>query len=477
MCVGDSRISEPCYDDLNSGKCTAFGVLTCQAYCWWTPGCAIFVVYSVLDAGDNMDGSCVLCYDLHNSEPTPNKRTRAYRYTQLDRGLPPAPPSQPSPSPPPKPPPPPPPPLPSTIEEIGEDRMASCSYFAPYELVYTDDDTSSPSSVDRDISTSSTQASPPPPSGNAMAYAQVDHTGNATECCVLCAKDETCQGFVFEQGSHVCVSLPLTQGQRLVPRYNAGMTAGFVRRFEGSSASPPPSPPPAQCTLKHDMGFSSGGGDKIGDAKPPEGTLMSSPEVCCGVCAADKECVKFSFKARSWAPGIGDCVMYRATAEAFVKAGEGLIAGTVMSRDIERDFLDPPAPPFVGIKSPPPAPPNFPGRMSFEHHSSNGLIDGDDPTGIMVGAATSFMGAIIVICLVARWAMSAGSARKGKFAPVTPSPRGRKPGKAVERARLAMQTPDSEDDDDDDDDDDDGPSGRGAKSALASSGTSSFCSS
>jgi hypothetical protein len=452
VCVGQSRLSTPCYDELNSGKCTAFGMFTCQAYCWWTPGCAIFVVYSVLDSGDNMDGSCVLCYDLHESVPTPNLHTRAYRYSKAEKALPPAPPSQPSPSPPPHPPPPPPPPLPILVAQIGEDRLASCSFHAPYELVYTED--ASDSAAQDGVGNVAQAAGAPPssPSGNAMANAEVQHSSNATGCCNLCAEAESCHGFVFEEASHVCVLLPQARGQRLVPRYNAGMTAGFVRRYAGSSASPPPSPPPAQCKLVADRGFSGGGGSRIGEGKPATGTLMTSAEVCCGVCAADPECTKFSFKVHAWAPGLGDCVMFRPSAEAFVKAGEGLVAGTVTSKDIERFFLDPPLPPHVGtapMPSPPPTPPEFPGMMATSQHSTKSARnDADDPTAIMVGAATSFVGAAIVIGLVARWAMGGGSSRRGKFAAVKPSPRGRRarPGNAIEHARLA----DSDDDNDDD---------------------------
>ena len=465
MCTGASRHSAPCYDDLNSGKCTSFGMLTCQSYCAWSVGCALFVVYSVLDSGDNMDGSCVLCYDLHENEPTKDLRTRVYRYTEPQFGLPPAPPSQPSPSPPPHPPPPPPPPEPTFVTKTSyrDDGMAACTFYAPYELVYEA----------KAVDSTSTEGLPPsPPSSeiteNAMARAKVDHTESATACCTSCADDESCEGFVFEHASHVCVSLPTTGSQQLVPRFNPGMTSGFVRRYSTSEKSPPPSPPPAQCKMLADRNFAGSKQAKIGVGRPPDGQLMASAEVCCGVCAAHPECTKFTFEAHSWTPGIGECMLFRGIAEAFKSSVAGLVAGTVVSRDIAAHFVDPPTPPQLEgapRPSPPPYPPEYPVMATLVQYPVSGSGEGnrEAPQGVMMGAAIAFVILGMLIIFLIRFFCCSADA-KPKFKSVAPRAR---PGRAIKgpgaTARLMNGASDDDDEEDDDDDDDDEPRSRRGK--------------
>jgi len=447
VCVGESRHSAPCYDDLNTGKCTAFGMLTCQAHCWWSPGCALFVVYDVLDSGDNMDGSCVLCYDLHNSVETKNIRTRIYRYTQPEAALPPAPPSTPSPSPPPHPPPPPPPPQPSLVIPTSSDGLAACTFYAPYELVYEEEELTPARSAQPRVAQpgdSLAPSPPPPPPVNAMALARVHHTINSTACCARCADDATCQGFVFEEASKVCVVLPAQRSERLVPKHNLGMTSGFVRRFNRSEDSPPPSPPPAQCSVVSDQSFSGGRNAKIGQGWAPHGQLMSSAGLCCGACAEHPECAKFTFRFLPWSPGLGECTLFRSTAEPFAKEGEYLTAGTVFSRDVAQSFVLPPTPPHsdgVPRPSPPPGPPTFPfmARLRTSAAPSSAFDDGTEeekePITVGTGAVMSLLGAALVITLVVRWAICAPDASgSGKFAPVGRQQSGAKPG----RARMTM---------------------------------------
>ena len=427
VCVGSSRLAAPCYDELNTGKCTSFGMLTCQAHCWWSPGCALFVVYSVLDSGDNMDGSCVLCYDLHNTVDTPNLRTRIFRYTQPETGLPPAPPAQPSPSPPPRPPPPPPPPQPALVIPISDERVAECTFYAPYELVYehqeTADEASDAQPKIAQPGGSVTPSPPPPPPVNAMALARVEHATNSTACCAVCGEDPTCQGFVFEEASKVCVVLPAQSSERLVPRYNLGMTSGFVRRYDNSGESPPPSPPPAHCSMVSDQGFSGGRSVKIGQGWAPHGQLMSSAELCCGACAAHPECAKFTYQFHPWSPGLGECILFRALAEAYSQEGEYLTAGTVLSRDIGRSFYSPPTPPqddTMPRPSPPPTPPYFPFMATMDRERDPDAPDliSYSPETLGSNAAMSLFGAALFIGLVVRWAfcsadpnLSAGSLR------------------------------------------------------------------
>lgn len=300
-----------------------------------------------------------------------------------------------------------------------------------------------------------------PSISNVMASARVEHTEDATRCCTVCGEDSSCIGFVFEHVSRTCVLLPSAGERRLVPRYNAGMTSGFVRRFSAYSASPPPSPPPVECSLVPGQGWSGGRQAVIGPAQAPEGQLMSSAEVCCGVCAANPECSKFTFVAHSWAPGFGDCTLYTAVAEAFKIEVEGLVRGTVRSRDVALIFAEPPAPPHpkgLAGPSPPPVPPTFPFMAILEHteDKSRGGARKEDTgsTSIVLGAAMSFIAAIVVIVIVLRWAFCTPTSTRGKFAPVaqaTPRPR---PGRAT-RAQIAMAEA-SDDEGDDFDDDGDG---------------------
>lgn len=416
VCVGNSRLSEPCYDELNTGKCVAFGMLTCQNYCWWTPGCAIFVVYAVLDSGDNLDGSCVLCYDLHSHESTPKYHTRAYRYTQPNTVLPPAPPSQPSPSPPPKPPPPPPPPLDDSVVRTGLDDQdsASCTYHAPYELVYEDNAHPRHQPVEGE----NIFVPPPPPPENAMAEARVEKTADPVACCTACAGDVKCEGFVYEQASSVCVLLPGARDARLVPRYNAGMTSGFVRRFQSSNVSPSPAPPPAQCSYATDQGFAGPNEVTIGSGQPPRGVLMTSREICCGSCAFHPDCAKFTYVPNTWSPGrVGVCTMFTGLAEAFIKKGSNLEGGVVLSKDVAQHFLHSPTPPQALDKprpSPPPLPPEFPfmailkledilgGKQQAENKKHSSVGDETPPLATVLSSLASFAGASLMIACVAR---------------------------------------------------------------------------
>ena len=434
VCVGASRHSAPCYDELNTGKCTAFGMLTCQAHCWWSPGCALFVVYSVLDSGNNMDGSCVLCYDLHNAEETPNLRTRIFRYTQPAQTLPPAPPSQPSPSPPPHPPPPPPPPQQSVVVPTGGDGAAACTFYAPYELVYEEEQEAAVPSTPARVAQpgdSLIPSPPPPPPKNAMANARVDRAMNSTGCCQMCAEDLSCAGFVFEVASKVCVILPAQSSEHLTLKYNIGMTSGYVRRFQRSEYSPPPSPPPARCSMVSDQGFSGGRSAMIGPGQAPNGQPMASAELCCGSCAAHPQCVKFTFRFQPWSPGIGECILYRDIAEAFIRTGEYLTAGTVLARDIAQVFIEPPFPPQANDAprpSPPPVPPVFP-IMAKLRHEDTSTPQGQDADALDTGAMVSLGGAGLVILLVMRWAFcGSDSGRQAKFARV--DKHGKRPGRA-----------------------------------------------
>lgn len=341
VCTGASRINEPCYDGLNTGKCLGFGLLACQTHCRWTQGCALFVVYSDMGQGDNMDGSCVLCYDLHENEPTTDYRTRTFRFTENQFGLPPMPPAIPGPRPPPRPPNPSPPPLPELVLPPVGDRVAACTFHAPYDLVYESDSTAEPTGQ-----LSAAAADMAANAENALARAHVDSAANATMCCAQCAADETCDGFVFEESSGVCVSLPAVTNETLVPRYNRGTTAGFVQRLEytHSSISPPPAPPPAQCTYVADKAYSASGASSLGRGAPPHGVLMTTQAVCCGACAANPECAKFSWAPRTWPTVGGECLLFRDTAEAFNRAGDGLVAGTIDERDVAHSFHSPPPP-------------------------------------------------------------------------------------------------------------------------------------
>ena len=388
VCVGASRLSAPCVDRLNTGNCQGFGQAMCQMHCWWTPGCAMFVVYSVLDAGDNMDGSCVLCYDMHWSEPTTNYHSRVFRYTPNPTAkFPPAPPSQPGPKPPPLPPSPSPPPLPDLVLPLGGEDLASCTFQAPYELVYA-----SASGSASTPETSSALGS----AVSAMAAASVGRAPNATSCCATCAAETACVAFVFEESSGACVRLPAADGEKLEPRYNPGMTAGFLHRYTQGSLSPPSPPVPARCTYEHDRGFSSGGDESsITVATPPQG--LPSPEACCSVCTSTAECVKFSFMPRPHSPGLGDCLFFKSIAEPFNKVGVGMVAGIVDAKDVSFTST-----PLDALTSSPPPPPQFPMLGLIDKASPASAAAASIPAGLVVAAGFALLGASVALLCVVR---------------------------------------------------------------------------
>jgi len=206
-----------------------------------------------------------------------------------------------------------------------------------------------------------------------------------------------------------------------------------------------------------DQGFSGGRSAMIGPGQAPNGQPMASAELCCGSCAAHPQCVKFTFRFQPWSPGIGECILYRDIAEAFIRTGEYLTAGTVLARDIAQVFIEPPFPPQANDAprpSPPPVPPVFP-IMAKLRHEDTSTPQGQDADALDTGAMVSLGGAGLVILLVMRWAFcGSDSGRQAKFARV--DKHGKRPGRArMERLTMAPAYDDDEDDDDDDDDDDD----------------------
>ena len=368
VCVGESRVGMGCNDDLDTGLCQTAGALAaCQSACRHTKHCEMIALYT-----DSMAGTCVLCRNMLNFEPTGQAATRVYAVEHLDMA-PPSPPGyeekitkhfsvlqDPSPPPPPHPPPSPPrappPPLPAALG-TRTDTHIECEFFE-----------------DMDLSIVSAKGTGHHfPSG--ISVQTIDTTADTKKhCCSKCGMQAGCTDFVFEPSSKTCMLMPPVPSYMLRRSPNNSTIAGAVTisRLNQHHAS---------CHFNVGSGYSGG---KIGIGKPLPGKKMESQQDCCDSCERDPRCAKFVFEHFG-----GDCQLFGPEAEHYYTFN--LLSGTVDGRadeeadtrggsvgdehavggggeegetglDDEPDWMKfdetaPPQPPLMSFATPPPPPP------------------------------------------------------------------------------------------------------------------------
>ena len=309
VCVGDSRVGMGCNDDLDTGLCQTAGALAaCQSACRHTKHCEMIALYT-----DSMAGTCVLCRNMLNFEPTGQASTRVYAVEHLDMA-PPSPPGyekvvtqhfsilqDPSPPPPPHPPPSPPrtppPPLPAALG-TRTDTHIECEFFNGIDL-----------SV---VSAKGTGHHVP-----ASTSVQTTDTTADTKrhCCSICGMQAGCTDFVFEPSSKTCMLMPPVPSYMLRRGTNNHTIAGAVTisRLDHSHAA---------CHFNIGSGYSGG---KIGIGRALPGKKMDSQQDCCDACDRDPRCAKFVFEHFG-----GDCQLFGPEAEHYYTFN--LISGTVDGR-------------------------------------------------------------------------------------------------------------------------------------------------
>uniref|UniRef100_A0A7S2JPV5 Apple domain-containing protein n=1 Tax=Haptolina brevifila TaxID=156173 RepID=A0A7S2JPV5_9EUKA len=253
---------------------------------------------------DSMAGSCVLCRNLLNYEPSYQAATRVYAVTRLDMA-PPSPPGyqkeevkhfsillDPSPPPPPRPPPSPPrkppPPLPAALGLHTETHI-DCKFANGMDI-----------SVVGTTGVASTTDS----------KADTKH-----HCCSQCGMQAGCTDFVYEPSSKTCVLMPNVPSYQLKRSPNNSTIAGSVTisRIDQHHSA---------CHFDVGSGYA-GGALGVGKALP--GKHMESKQDCCDACERNPQCAKFVYEHYG-----GDCQLYGPQAEQYFTFN--LISGTVDSR-------------------------------------------------------------------------------------------------------------------------------------------------
>ena len=172
--------------------------------CQNEPACEIIVFYS-----KEQKGTCILCSDMENSEPTPHEVTRYYQKTEPS--FPPAPPHKAgvggfSVIDNPEPPPPPyltgvelPPPPPGSLDRLGwrAKQHFDCSFFAAVEF-----------SVNQ-----------------AEGYTD-SKAATRFDCCNACGLHGGCQDFVYQHSTGMCILLPHVPADQLVQTPNEHVISG-----------------------------------------------------------------------------------------------------------------------------------------------------------------------------------------------------------------------------------------------------------
>ena len=342
-----------------------------------------------------MDGSCVLCYDLHHAEPTPNFHTRIFRTRSPTlccrrRRLR-------NPSPPPRPPPPPPPPAPDVDLPMGGDRMAACTFTRR-----TSRPTNQAASASDEQTAKAASASASAMAGGARR-ADDERDQPLRE---LRGRRQLHRLGVYEHASKVCVALPPARSLRLVPRYNGGMTSGFVpphqQRPRRCRRRRPPVPADARPGLQWCA--------RRQDRPPPRCRAASSWRRPSYARRARQPRCTSSPSRSTRGRRASATALFRAIAEPFKKEGEGLVGDRHRAR--RRRALYRPARAAAG-RRPPDAvaaagAARLPALAALDHgydmqsqFGAAGAEDGDE-TGID-RRRDELLGAALVICLVTRW--------------------------------------------------------------------------
>jgi hypothetical protein len=302
VCVGASRVGEGCYDHLRMGVCLTKTLQDCLAACQRNPDCENFVYYS-----REMKGSCVLCSDLVNTEPTERETTRVYEVVPAPPS--PSPPLLPNqkaqrsqhfsvfdtPAPPPSPPLPPPPP-PVALDRLGFDSGASTHFECKFEF--------------------DTEYAVEAADGYTNARA-----GTRLECCNKCGLQTGCQDFVYQAATGLCLLLPSVKTDELVKVPQPGVVSGSLQVFAVTAERP--SLHQGVCEFRPSSGWSDGLLGQVSQLR--EQKPITSRQDCCDACFEDEWCTKFSF-----APETAECRLYEPYAEAYTTTG--LISGILKDR-------------------------------------------------------------------------------------------------------------------------------------------------
>lgn len=377
VCTGESYVGQGCYDDMATGMCASHTEGDCEAACREDTQCELFVYFP-----EEMKGSCVLCADLFQFEPTPDAATRAYAVSA--KRAPPLPPGATAPSqfsvvpdPMPAAPPPaavPPASSPPIMSSLGRHKQGKSN--AHVDCTFVDG-----------VEYTSTKQ---------QGYSdQIAKTKE--ECCEMCGHHEAgCSKFVFEPGSGVCVLLPpLDSPSELETDDNQFVVSGTAS--VGAVATGADKFAVSECSYTASAGFTSG---SIGKARPLPGGLMHSSEDCCRSCGVTPDCAKFTFS-----PGTKQCTMYASFAEIFHV--DDLTAGVIRSKMSGATFnsagfagaTGADGEPIISFLPPSPALPTFaqllnlppPGPPSRRESSTTTLLIRDASIGVACAIGLGFL--------------------------------------------------------------------------------------
>lgn len=328
VCTGESRVGQGCFDELVTGVCASHSMSDCQDACRKNSNCDVFVFYQ-----EEAKGSCVLCADLMNWEPTPHAATRAYVITPA------APPPTPlaemlgknyhlvTEEPPPSPPRDPPRPAsdgdvdPSMLGRQHKTKELECEFHEGIEYTVSEN----------------------------QGYA--DRTASSMdECCRQCGDRAGCKDFVFEPSTGTCVLLPEVEFSQIEQRTNLFVVSGSVKISAVKRVVDV-----ASCKF---MPGSAYAGAILGPGLPVPGGQMNTKTDCCESCGRAVECTKFTFDEESHS-----CTLHGPYADMYMVNDK--TTGTIDGKGVsfngvsQRNAFPPPPsmPGFATLHSSPPPPP------------------------------------------------------------------------------------------------------------------------